>query len=306
MKKIYKIVFLLIPYGLSLITYSFSQIAPAIEWQNTIGGSSTELLYDIKQSSDGEYFLGGYSHSNISGDKTEDSWNNTFDYWIVKADSLGDIQWQNTIGGTASDMLLSVQQTADGGYILGGFSNSDISGDKTENSMAVDYWIIKTDPIGNIQWQNTIRAGNQDHLYYIQQTTDGGYILGGNTASDSSGDKTENCNGGIDGWIIKTDSSGTIQWQNTIGGDNNDLITSLQQTVDGGYIIGAASNSNISGDKTENSNGDYDCWIIKTDSLGTIQWQNTIGGNGGDGVISILQTTDGGYIFGGYSSSNIS
>jgi hypothetical protein len=133
-----------------------------------------------------------------------------------------------------------------------------------------------------IEWQNTIGGSLTDHLSSIQQTSDGGFILGGQSTSDISGDKTENSLGGIDYWIVKTDAVGNIQWQNTIGGNLDDALRSVQQTTDGGYIIGGTSNSNISGDKTENSNGDDDYWIVKTDSIGNIQWQNTIGGSNDD------------------------
>ncbi|HNR20321.1 MAG TPA: T9SS type A sorting domain-containing protein [Bacteroidia bacterium] len=281
-----------------------------IQWQNSIGGNDADMLYSVQQTADRGYILGGYSFSNISGDKTENN-NGSTDYWIVKTDSGGNIQWQNSIGGNDNEMLFSVQQTSDGGYILGGFSESNISGDKTESNWdssqaTPDYWIIKTDASGNILWQNTIGGSGGDLLNSVQQTTDGGYILGGTSASNISGDKTENSYGSDDYWIIKTDSSGAIQWQNTIGGNDADWLTSIQQTVDSGYILGGYSNSDISGDKTENSNGGLDWWIIKTDSSGNIQWQNTIGGNSSDAVEPIQQTTDGGYILGGYSNSDIS
>ncbi|HMT27931.1 MAG TPA: T9SS C-terminal target domain-containing protein, partial [Bacteroidia bacterium] len=282
---------------------SFSQV---IEWQNTIGGSGIDYLYSISQTSDGGYILGGYSGSNISGDKTENS-NGTFDYWIVKTDSKGDIQWQNTIGGSGEDLLVSISQTSDGGYILGGRSQSNISGDKTEDSNGFyDYWIVKTDSTGAIQWQNTIGGSWDDQLYSIAQTSDEGYILGGLSGSNISGDKTEDSNGTLDYWIVKTDSTGTIQWQNTIGGGVEDALYSITQTSDGGYILGGHSDSNIGGDKTENSRGGFDYWIVKTDSAGVIQWERTIGGSGPDFLKCLVQTSDGGYILGGYSDSGIS
>jgi hypothetical protein len=225
----------------------------------------------------------------------------------VKTDASGNIQWQNTIGGSGDDAPWSIRQTTDGGYILGGLSDSPISGDKTENGNGgLDYWIVKTDANGNIQWQNTIGGSYDDEIYSIQQTTDGGYILGGFSSSPISGDKTENSNGSDDYWIVKTDESGNIQWQNTIGGNITDQLTSIQQTNDGGYILGGYSASPISGDKTENSNGGPDYWTVKTDASGNIQWQSTIGGSDDDRLRSIQQTTDGGYILGGYSDSNIS
>jgi hypothetical protein len=285
---------------------TFSQ---EIEWQNTIGGSGSDWLYSLQQTTDGGYILGGTSFSNISGDKTENHFGQgQGDYWIVKVDSLGVIQWQNTIGGDWSDQLYSIEQTADGGYILGGSSGSDSSEDKTENSIGGDdYWIVKTDSLGIIQWQKTIGGSNSDRLRSIHQTTDEGYILGGYSRSEISGDKSENSKmGSEDYWIVKVDSLGGVQWDNTIGGKKEDELYSIQQTTDGGYILGGYSTSNISGDKTENCIGSYDYWIVKVDSQGVIQWQNTIGGSNGDVVSSIDQTTDGGYILGGTSSSNIS
>ncbi|MBK7887443.1 MAG: T9SS type A sorting domain-containing protein [Bacteroidetes bacterium] len=291
---------------LILFINTSSVLAQEIQWQNTIGGSKIDGMFSVQKTNDGGFILGGHSDSNISGDKTENSFG-YWDYWIVKTDSLGNIWWQNTIGGSAGDVLNSVQQTSDGGYILGGYSYSSIGGDKSENSLGVcDYWVLKTDSVGNIQWQNTIGGSNWDVLFTVQETVDGGFILGGESTSNISGDKSENSLGLKDYWVVKIDSVGNILWQNTIGGNDNDILTSIQQTTDGGYILGGYSISDISGDKTENSFGIWDYWIVKTDSLGNIQWQNTIGGSAGDKLNSVQQTSDGGYILGGYSESNIS
>jgi Secretion system C-terminal sorting domain len=277
-----------------------------IQWQNTIGGNSWDDLYSLQQTNDGGYILGGYSQSNISGDKTENRIGDD-DYWIVKTDSLGNIQWQSTIGGGLSDILTSIEQTTDDGYILGGYSLSNASGNKTENCLGgTDYWIVKTDSLGNIQWENTIGGFYGDNLYSIQQTTDGGFILGGSSESGISGDKSENSLGVWDCWIVKTDSLGNIQWQNTIGASSYEILFSIDQTNDGGLILGASSESGISGDKTENSLGDRDCWIVKLDSFGNIIWQNTIGGSMWDELRSIKHTSDGGFILGGLSNSGIS
>ena len=179
------------------------------------------------------------------------------------------IEWQITIGGSERDDFSCMVQTNDGGFILGGHSISNISGDKTENCLGgLDFWVVKIDSLGNIQWQNTIGGSGVDYLFSIAQTSDGGYILGGWSESNISGDKTENSNGGADYWIVKTDSQGVIQWQNTIGGSAMDHLHTISQTSDGGYILGGYSLSYISGDKTENSNGERDYWIVKTDSLG--------------------------------------
>ncbi len=126
----------------------------SIEWQNTIGGSDLDFLYSIAQTSDGGYILGGNSNSAISGDKTEASLGGSYDYWVVKLNSSGSIEWQNTIGGNGDDNLFSIAQTSDGGYILGGFSDSGITGDKTEATIGdyyYDYWVVKLAPDGSAE-----------------------------------------------------------------------------------------------------------------------------------------------------------
>jgi hypothetical protein len=291
---------------LFFVLISSISFAQEIEWQNTIGGSVSDRLRSVIQTSDGGYLIGGYSDSNISGDKTENSIG-MYDYWIIKTDSQGTITWQNTIGGTDDDILNAAIQTIDGGYLLGGMSKSNISGDKTENSIGGnDYWIVKVDSIGIVQWQNTIGGDTTDELHSVIQTTDGGYLLGGWSESNISSDKSENSNGMKDYWIVKIDSTGNILWQNTIGGNSVDELSSIIQTNDGGYLLGGMSYSNISGDKTEDTNGSTDYWIVKVNSIGTIQWQNTIGGDYLEYLHSIIQASDGGYLIGGYSLSNIS
>ena len=277
-----------------------------IVWQNTIGGNKLDELNSIQQTVDGGYILGGQSASGISGDKTKPSQGNS-DYWVIKLDSAGNIVWQNTIGGDNRDELNSIQQTADGGFILGGSSLSAISGDKTEARQgSYDYWVIKLDAVGNILWQNTIGGSDYERLLSIQQTADRGYILGGYSDSGISGDKTEAAQGYADYWVIKLDGVGNILWQNAIGGSDYDYLNSIQQTTDGGFILGGYSRSGISGDKTETAQGDLDYWTMKLDSAGNILWQNTVGGSGIDVLRTIQQTADEGYILGGYSQSGIS
>ncbi len=273
-----------------------------IEWENTIGGSKDDLLYSIIQATDGGYLLGGYSTSGISGDKSEAN-QGDFDYWIVKLDLSGEIEWQNTIGGNARDEVHSVIQTAGGGYLVGGSSSSGISGDKTEMNKSDDYWVVMLSSFGNIEWQNTIGGNEADQLQSITQTKDGGYLLGGSSWSGDSGDKTEASQGYDDYWVVKLNDLGNIEWQNTIGGSYGDVLFSVVQTLDGDYFLGGSSTSGISGDKTEVNKGYDDYWIVKLDGSGYIEWQKTIGGNSTDWLLSIIQTNDSGFLMGGYSWS---
>lgn len=286
------------------IEHSFAQ-APFIEWQNTIGGSNSEFLYSVHQTTDGGYILGGNSNSGISGDKIETG-SGGQDCWVIKLNEIGEIEWQNTLGGDLTEYLYAIHPTSDGGCILGGTSNSNIFGDKTDPSKGgLDYWIVKLNSSGSIEWQNTIGGDSDDHLISIQQTNDGGYIFGGYTLSGNSGDKLEPSFGDFDYWVVKTNATGEIEWQNAIGGNNADMLYVIQQTTDGGYIVGGYSNSGISGEKTEASLG-QDYWVVRLNTIGEIEWQNTIGGGSTDFLYAIQPTTDGGYILGGQSFSNIS
>ncbi len=290
--------------------FCFSQ-APDIEWQNTIGGSNTDDLYSVEQTTDGGYILGGFSSSPMSGDKTE-GFIGFHDYWVIKLDSIGNIQWQNTIGGDGDDKLF-ITQTSYEGYILGGSSNSGISGDKTDNSFGgYDYWVIKLNAIGSIMWQKTFGGNLDDKLYSLAEAEDGGFILGGYSLSGISGNKSEANLGEADYWVVRIDDLGNIIWQKTIGGSANDVLYSLQLTLDNSFILFGSSNSGISGDKTEPSilspfgtNTD-DYWVVKIDSLGIIQWQNTIGGNSNDEAGEVKQSNDGGFLLAGYSMSALS
>ncbi|MEI2674903.1 MAG: T9SS type A sorting domain-containing protein [Chitinophagaceae bacterium] len=279
---------------------------PAIEWENTIGGTGTETIPKIKQTPDGGFIIGGASDSEVSGDKTGVNYGYP-DYWVVKVDSNGNTQWDLTLGGSGNDFLTCLDNTTDGGFILGGWSKSGISGVKTSPNYGFggDYWIIKLSGAGVIEWQKSIGGNSIDELYSIEQTLDGGYILGGTSSSDISGDKSENSDGYRDYWIVKLNSSGNIMWQHTYGGNQQDYLFDIEQTPDEGYIVGGQTYSSISGDKTENCYGGYDYWILRLNKFGNIIWQNNIGGLGDDQLRSIQPCPDGGFIVGGFSFSNI-
>jgi gliding motility-associated-like protein len=277
-----------------------------IQWQKTIGGGGYDAIRSLQQTSDGGYILGGQSNSNISGDKIENS-RGDFDFWIVKLNNAGTIQWQKTIGGSGEELLYTLRETSDGSYILGGDSHSGISGEKTERSRGnADFWVLKLSSTGVIQWQKTIGGSNTDSFKSVQQTSDNGYILAGQSFSDISGDKTENSKGSSDFWVLKLNSTGVIQWQKTVGGSSADYLYSILLTSDDGYVLGGSSFSNISGDKTENSKGGSDYWVVKLNNTGIVQWQKTIGGSGNDSFQTLHQTSDDGYILGGESQSDIS
>jgi hypothetical protein len=266
-----------------------------IDWQKTFGGTAWETPYSIQQTTDGGYITAGLTCS-YDGDITGQ--HGPRDYWIVKLTSAGDIDWQKTLGGSQDDWAWSIQQTSDEGYIIAGKSSSN-DGDISVNHGEYDYWIVKLTSTGEIDWQKSLGGNCEDVAYFIQQTTDGGYIIAGYSLSNN-GNVSGN-HGGSDYWIVKLNSTGDINWQKSLGGSSDEWARSVQQTTDGSYIITGYSWSN-DGDVSGN-HGDVDTWIVKLTPSGEIDWQKSLGGLGGDVSYCIKQTTDGDYIIAGDSWS---
>src|SRR5690606_36383484 len=169
------------------------------------------------------YILTGSSESN-DGDVSGNHGN--FDCWIVRLDNIGNIQWQKSLGGSQEDSSGQIQQTFDGGYIMVGYSRSN-NGDVSGNHGHYDYWVVKLDMSGNIQWQKSLGGSGVDMAHSIQQTIDGGYIVAGLSQSND-GDVTGN-HGGADYWIVKLDDNGNIDWQKSFGGTGSDNAYSIRQ-----------------------------------------------------------------------------
>lgn len=289
--------------------------APSIAWQKRIGGNKADIASAMVPTADGGFIMGGRSHSDTGYEKT-DYCRGGSDYWIIKTDSNGIIEWDKTIGGAQTpgqfpsyefDVMRSVIQTPDGGYFLCGDSSSPISGEKTESCRGdYDYWCLKLSPSGTIEWQKTIGGSFLDSGAQAINTIDGGYLVYGNSVSEISGDKTDVCRGNSDIWLVKLSITGSIEWQKTIGGSDIDSVSSLIQNSDSTYTIAGASSSNISGEKTENSRGFTDIWLLKINPLGEILQQKTIGGSERDGATGIITTNDGGFLISATSNSPVS
>lgn len=287
--------FLLISFGLSITLYSQ---APHIEWQKTLGGSGNEYAQSIQQTADGGFIVAGHSDSE-DGHRTE--YYGFEDFWIVKLNTYGNIQWQKTFGGSGNDMAYSVSQTMDGGYIVAGSTNST-DGDVSENMGDHDYWVIKLNSTGDLEWEKSLGGSSYERAYSIKQTSDGGYIIAGR--SDSfDGDVTGSY--GIDYWVVKLDETGNIQWEKTVGGSGIDQANSVIQTLDGGHMVAGFSYAS-GGDISEPYGDGYSCdiWIVKLNADGDLQWEKSLGGSQSDFGFSIVQTPEGGYIIAGSSESD--
>ncbi len=256
-----------------------------IQWHKSLGGHRAEEARSVQQTADGGYIVAGSTRSNDGDVSGNHGFEWPTDSWIVKLDASGTIQWQKCLGGSKTERANSIQQTADGGYIVAGYTDSN-DGDVSGNHGDDDSWIVKLDESGSIQWQKSLGGSEWEKPYSIQQTTDGGYIVAASTRSND-GD-VSGYHGEGDNWIVKLDGLGTIQWQKSLGGSEWENPYSIQQTTDGGYIVAGSTMSN-DGD-VSGYHGQVDSWIVKLDESGGIQWQKSLGGSGFDHAYSIQLT----------------
>ena len=279
-----------------------------VEWASSIGGGYNDEIYSIAETVDGGYIVGGYFTGNITvGDYTLTN-NGGPDGMVIKYDEEGEVEWASSIGGYYTDFINSVTETSDGGCIVGGyFCNSITIGDYTLTSNgSSDGMIIKYNSEGKVEWARSIGGISNDEITSVSAISNGGYIVGGYFYSSSItvGDYTLTNAGGTDGIVIKYDGNGEVEWARSIGGSEDEEITSVSEISDGGLIIGGnfESSSITVGDYTlnNNSNKNYsDGMVIKYSSDGEVEWARSIGGIRNDEITSVSAISNGGYIVGG-------
>ena len=254
-------------------------------WQHTYGGINDDRAYSVIRTDDEGYALAGFTMSYGAGLQ---------DFYLVKTDKNGNMIWNQTFGGAGADTAKSIIQTGDGGYALVGDTTS--FGNLSSVFLSYDFWLVKTDEDGTMLWNQTYgyRLSFENGTEYsgsmansVIQTNDGGYALSGRTYGIGAGL--------ADFYLVKTDEVGNLLWNQTYGGTENDNPLSMIQTNDGGFALAGYTESFGAGSS--------DFWLVKTDSLGNMEWNKTYGGSGSDEAISFLQTNDGGYILVGSSTS---
>ena len=285
--------------------------APAIRWDKLIGGAAAEAadVKSVQPTSDGGFVIAGSSASSQSGDVTGVN-HGGLDCWIVKLDADGNKVWDKLLGGTGDDQASAIRQTADGGYVFSASSFSSQSGDVSGVNHAAgssDLWIVKLDANGSIVWNKLLGSINNEATQSsIAVTSDGGYIAVASSTSTGistpGGDITGDYRGGTDAWIIKLDADGNKQWDRLFGGQNADILSTVEQLADGTYIFAGQSNSPIrTGDITSSFNQLFvnpypDAFAVKLDAAGNAIWDKRYGSFGMEVATSIHPTADGGYI----------
>jgi len=269
-------------------------------WKKTFGGSGSEVGYSITSTTDGGYVLTGYSNSNDGDFSGMNKGSN--DIFIMKLNLNGETVWKKTYGGSVNDLGISITTTNDGGYVLTGYSKSNDGDFSGMNKGSNDIFVIKLNSNGDTVWKKTYGGSGGEDGQSIITTTDGGYVLTGNTNSND-GDFGGMSKGGGDIFVIKLNSSGDIEWKKTYGGSNEDYGGSITTTNDGGYVLTGRTYSN-DGDFRGMSKGNYDIFVMKLNSNGDTVWKKIYGGSNVDYGWSITNTNDNGYVLTGWTKSN--
>lgn len=236
-----------------------------ILWQKLYGGSYSDQGNAIIPTSDGGFMIAGEVSS---PNANVPNFQGSYDYWAIKLDAAGDIQWQKAMGGTDSDVALATAEAADGGFVLAGYTYSrdgNVAG--LHQGFNNDYWIVKLSATGELEWAKTYGGNNFDAPNSIILDQDGGYIVGGKAVS-FDGDVVGQ-HGQSDFWLIKLDTAGTMVWQKTIGGGDEEEITCLLPLATGGFIASGytfSTNNDVTG-----NHGDLDMWVVKCSAtVGTV------------------------------------
>lgn len=243
---------------------------PSLEWTRTFGGSSDDGYHEVQLTKPrcGGYAITGVTESFGAGSK---------DFWLIKTDEAGNMEWNQTYGGTGADWVLSIVETSDSGYVLFGHTNSFGAGNW-------DFWLVKTDRNGDMEWNKTYGGSGRDEGRALVQTPDGGYAMAGFTDSFGSG--------GLDWWLVKANSIGEMEWNRTYGTGLNEYAYALILLEDGFAIAGQSG-----------PHASSNAWLMKVDSLGNHQWDETYGGTSSDLALSAIRTDDGGFAMTGYTRS---
>lgn len=280
-----------------------TETSPTVSSTLTLGGTKNESAQSVVETTDGGYAVLGYTQS-MDGDIQNKS-NDSFNFWLIKFNALGEEQWQKNYGGTNDDRGHSIITTNDGGYaILGSSKSSD--GNVSSNAGYNDFWMLKLNATGNISWEKSFGYSGADSAFSIAQTNDGGYILSGVldvTASNGEGNnRLMQRHAGGDYWVIKINTSGELVWSRYFGGTFTDTAYGVVEAADGSIIVVGSSDSNDV--DINNNKGSYDFWIVKLSNEGELLWEKSYGGNEIDEARALTKTSDGNFIVVGDTRSN--
>lgn len=284
-------------------------------WDNTYGGNSRDWNCQVNQNSSNQLFLIGDAQTDVDGNKSVQLCDTTIanaDIWLIKIDSSGAILWQKNLGARSDErfpQLLHLNNSAKE-MIFASFSTSDTACDKTTLNcdttplISPDYWLCLLDSNGSKIWDKSFGGDNFDDYPQIARLANGDIILSGESNSPDTCNKTvANYSISNDLWTVKINSSGAIIWDKVYGGTNAEYITSVISLAGGAFLLAGSTQSDISGDVSQASQGGLDYWMIKIDNAGNKIWDKRFGGSLGEKCAHTSQTPDGGFIMCGFTTS---
>ena len=271
-----------------------------LQWQVCLGGDDYDDGSVVLQTSDGGYLVGGQSATPAGNGNVTSTNHGGTDFWVVKLNGTGVIQWENSYGGELNEYLYGMQPTPDGGYVLAGCTQS-VGGQVSGNHGGQDYWVVKINSTGTLQWQKCLGGSNDDFAYGVAVCADGTLIVNGYTTSNDG--NVTGYHGAEDMWVVKLDAGGNVLWQHCLGGSGQDVGWAVVATADGGCVAAGYAQSS-DGDVVGN-HGVGDMWAVSlSSSTGAIRWQGCYGGSSNEFAYNIAATADGGYLLAGSTNSN--
>lgn len=275
-------------------SHTFSQVA---FWQKYFGGTSFDLGQELIVKTDGTLLVAADVYS--SDKFMEGNHSTSSDICLFQYSTQNIIFWKKFYGGSGEETLSQLIETRDGGYAFIGTTGSQ-DGDVRNAKGQLDIWVVKLDDLGTIQWAETFGGTGNDRGFAILETTDGGFLIGGESGS-MNGDMLSERHNGLECWLAKLNSRGSIIWERHLGGDANERIVALKEVEREVYtVVGASSSRN--GDKGE-AFGKKDVWILGVDAVGNIMWQSTVGGEANDDVHDVIIDADGNLLMAGTTFS---
>jgi uncharacterized repeat protein (TIGR01451 family) len=275
--------------------------APGLQWQRMIGGTKTDWVKAMARTTDGNYILAGYTEStNYDVTCYNPASMGYGTMWIVKINAAGAVIWQRCAGGPQGEDARKVVATPDGGFIVGGTVNAN-GGDVTGFHGVYDIWVVKFDGGGNIQWQRCYGGSKEEELTDLQYTSDGGYIFSGWTNS-TDGDISGPPPGNGDGWVVKINSAGNIEWSRRLLGTLWDVTNSVTEIPGGGYLA-AGYRQSTDGDFA-GMDASKEAFVVKFDNTGQLINTYLYGGPGAEQAHSIVPTSDGNFLVAAQANGN--
>ncbi len=282
------------------ITAKTSAQIPPEQWVQRYGGSTVDIPYTIKFTSDGGTIVAGYTDSK-DGDVATHSPRDYWDLWVLKLNACGVVQWEKSFGGTGYESARDIEQTTDGGYIVLGETNSTDGDVIAGYGGTKDIWLIKLDASGNMQWQKRYGGNGLDIGNRILINSDGNYLIAASSSSNNADITGNHGTGGFtDGILMKISATGVLQWSKCYGGTNNEELLDIE--IINGKIFASGYANSTDGDIPP-SQKNYDVWLLALDQNGNKIFSKVYGGSQNDVAYSMTKGTDGTLTLAGYTTS---